>query len=85
MENLKDKFIQVVVNGRTKPIPKTAKKVPMEIIVSLAFGSYEKNKNRAFTITYAKGKDGRGGSLVEGDMVNVIEGMIFNVTATDLA
>lgn len=85
METLKDKFISINVNGRQKPFLKTVKKIAYESVIELAFGSYEEHPNRAFTVTYAKGNNEAKGSLTKGDIVKVIEGMVFNVTATDLA
>lgn len=85
MENLKDKFIQVYVNGRKKPVTKTTKKLLYGIVVQMAFGSYEEHPNRLFTVTFSKGVDGASGSMVKGDSIRPQEGMIFNVTATDLS
>jgi len=85
METLKDKFITINVNGRQKPFIKKVKKIAYESVVELAFGSYEEHPNRVFTVTYAKGDKESKGSMTKGDKVKVIEGMVFNVTATDLA
>lgn len=85
MENLSEKFIRIIVNGRTKPFNKKAKSISYEAVIVLAFGSYEEHPNRIFTVNFFKGKNDSKGSICKGDSVKVAEGMIFNVTATDMA
>ncbi len=72
----------IVVNGRDKSW--TEKTISFEQLVILAFGSYDNNPNKVYTVTYDKGpKENREGSMVVGDKVFVKNKMIFNVTATD--
>ena len=72
----------VVVNGREKSW--TEKTISFEQLVILAFGSYDNNPNKVYTVTYDKGpNENRAGSMVVGDKVFVKNKMIFNVTATD--
>lgn len=85
MENMSNKFIGIIVNGRIKPFLKNVKCVTYETLIELAFGSYEEHPNRCFTVTYSKGKNNSSGSVVKEDKISIIEGMVFNVTATDMA
>jgi hypothetical protein len=78
----KPKLITIIVNGREKPWHE--KEISFEQVVVLAFGTYEENPNRIFTVTYKGGPDSNPqGSMVKGDKVYVKNKMIFNVTATD--
>lgn len=80
----KDKHFKVViiVNGREKPW--TEKAITFEQVVVLAFGSYDPNPNKVYTVTYDRGpQQNPEGTMVKGDRVFVKNKMIFNVTATD--
>ncbi|SRR5258706_99132 len=80
----KDKQFNVtlIVNGRPKQW--TEKTITFEQIVILAFGTYDPNPNKVYTVTYDKGPhENKEGSMVKGDKVFVKDKMIFNVTATD--
>lgn len=74
--------ITLVVNGRAKLwIEKTIK---FEQVIVLAFGIYDPNPNRVYTVTYDKGPhENPEGGMVKGDSVFVKNKMIFNATATD--
>jgi hypothetical protein len=77
-----ERRIVIIVNGREKPW--TEKQMSFEQVVMLAFGSYEENQNRVFTVTYKGGPEQNPqGTMVKGDKVLVKNKMIFNVTATD--
>jgi len=78
----KDYKITLIVNGRPKLwIEKTIK---FEQVVVLAFGTYDPNPSKVYTVTYDKGPhQNPEGSMVKGDKVLVKDKMIFNVTATD--
>jgi len=78
----KDYKITLIVNGRPKLwIEKTIK---FEQVVVLAFGTYDPNPGKVYTVTYDKGPhQNPGSSMVKGDIVIVKDKMIFNVTATD--
>lgn len=74
--------IILMVNGREKQW--TEKTITFEQVVVLAFGSYDNNPNKVYTVTYDRGpKENPEGSMVKGDVVVVKNKMIFNVTATD--
>lgn len=74
--------IVLVVNGREKQWPD--KEISYEQVVILAFGSYDNNPNKVYTVTYDRGpKENPEGSMVKGDVVVVKNKMIFNATATD--
>ncbi len=74
--------ITFIVNGRPKPW--TDKTITFEQMVMLAFGTYDPNPGRVYTITYDRGShENPEGSMVKGDKVFVMDKMIFNVTATD--
>src|SRR5579872_3306218 len=78
----KDFKIALIVNGRPKQW--NEKTITFEQIVVLAFGSYDPNPNKVYTVTYDKGPHKNPeGSMVKGDKVFVKDKMIFNVTATD--
>ena len=72
----------IVVNGREKIV--TQHELSYLDVVRLAFESPEITENIVYTVTYKRGPEHKPeGTLVEGDMVKVKPGMIFNVTRTD--
>ena len=74
--------ITLIVNGRPKPW--TEKTITFEQVVVLAFGTYDPNPNKIYTVTYDKGPNANPqGTMVRGSKVYVKDKMIFNVTATD--
>lgn len=74
--------IALIVNGRPKPWKEKA--ITFEQLVELAFGSYDPNPNKVYTVTYDRGpRENPEGSMVKGDKVLVKNKMIFNVTCTD--
>jgi len=74
--------ITLIVNGRPKPWGE--KSITFEQVVVLAFGTYDPNPNKVYTVTYNKGPhENPHGSMVKGDKVAVKDKMIFNVTCTD--
>ncbi len=80
----KDKHhkINLIVNGRQKPWAE--KTITFEQVVELAFGSFDPNPNKVYTVTYDKGPhENPQGTMVKGDKVCVKDKMIFNVTSTD--
>ena len=80
----KDKHykITLIVNGRPKPWAE--KTITFEELVVLAFGSYDPNPNKVYTVTYDKGPhENPDGTMVKGDKVYTKDKMIFNVTCTD--
>jgi hypothetical protein len=78
----RDQKIVIIVNGREKLW--NDKVITFEQLVILAFGSYDNNPNKVYTVTYDRGPhENPEGSMVKGDEVLVKNKMIFNVTATD--
>jgi len=72
----------LIVNGREKDW--NMEQISFEETVILAFGTYDNNPNKVFTVTYDRGPhQNPEGSMVYGDTVLVKNKMIFNVTATD--
>lgn len=77
-----DKQVTIIINGQEHQVEKT--KHSYQDIINLAFdGSPPAGEFIVITVTYAKGEDGKQGSMEPGDEVNVKDGMVFNVTATD--
>ena len=74
--------VTIIVNGRPKPW--TEKIITFEQVVVLAFGSYDPNPAKVYTVLYDKGPhENPEGSMVRGSKVYVKDKMIFNATATD--
>lgn len=74
--------ITLIINGRAKLWVEEF--ITFEQAVTLAFGSYDPNPSKVYTITYDKGPhENREGSMVKSEKVLVKDKMIFNVTATD--
>ncbi len=78
-----DHTVTIVVNGEERELPKKDE-LTYDEVVDLAFNPRPVGDNIEFTITYRRGQGAKPeGTLVEGEMVKVKEGMIFNVTPTD--
>ena len=74
--------IILIVNGRPKPWAE--KTITFEQVVELAFGSYDPNPTKVYTVTYDKGPhENPHGTMDKGDKVCVKDKMILNVTCTD--
>lgn len=74
--------VLLIVNGRPKAW--TEKTIRFEQVVALAFGTYDVNPDKVYTVTYDKGPhENPEGTMVKGDTVHVKDKMIFNATATD--
>lgn len=71
------KEFTIIVNGRPKKV--TQDQLSFDEVVALA--GLPTGPNIVFTVTYRKGHN--EGVLVAGETVNIENGMIFNVTATD--
>jgi Multiubiquitin len=71
----------IIVNGRQKHV--TGKEISFIQVVQLAFENATINENVAYTVTYKKGEKNKEGSMVNGDIVKLHDGMIFNVSATN--
>lgn len=78
----RDFKITLIVNGRPKLW--TEKTITFEQVIVLAFGTFDPNPAKVYTVTYDKGPhENSEGAMVKGDIVIVKDKMIFNVTATD--
>lgn len=78
----KRRDIIIIVNGREKKADR--KKLTFDDVIILAFGEVSSNPNICYTVTYKRGPgQNPEGSMVEGDIVVINKGMIFNVTKTD--
>ena len=78
-----DKEITIIVNGRKKTVG-IREELTFDELVALAFDNPPTGEFIEFTITYRRGVGNKPeGTLVEGEIVRVKDGMIFNVTATD--
>lgn len=76
------KEFNIIVNGRPNVFSK--KKISFIEVVELAFNVTEINENTCYTVAYRKGEGKKKeGIMVEGDVIPVKEGMIFDVTQTD--
>jgi hypothetical protein len=72
----------IIVNAREKIWKERT--VSFEQVVTLAFGSYDNNPNKGYTVTYCKGLEPKPeGTMVRGSIVDVKNKIIFDVTATD--
>ena len=77
----KEKIYSIIVNARQVEVDH--KKLIFDEIVIIAFGSYTPSDTLIYTVTYSKGENGKEGSLVAGQTINVKDGMVFNVTQTN--
>lgn len=77
-----DKGFSIVVNGRKKTVEE--EELTFDQVVGLAFENPPTGKYICFTITY-RNAGGRKpeGTLIEGQLVKVRDGTIFNVSVTD--
>ena len=77
-----EKEFTIIVNARQKVV--TEKELSFNDIVALAFDTPASGPNIMFTITYRNGPHRNlEGTLIEGAIIKIKNGMIFNVTATD--
>jgi hypothetical protein len=74
------KDITIIVNGT----PHVVAKEEMTFREIIALAELASGPNVSYTLTYRRGHGNKPeGSLVEGEVVKVKDGMIFNATATD--
>lgn len=72
----------IIVNAR--PYEVEAKELSYEEVVNLAYNNNPPSgANVIITVTYSRGENGKGGSMVSGDRVKVKNKMVFDVSATD--
>jgi hypothetical protein len=75
-----DKTYEIIVNGRQKVV--FDHKLTYLEVVQLAYPGEQPSDGVVFTVTFSN-PHGKDGSMVEGDKVNVKDGIIFNVRKTD--
>lgn len=77
----KDTVLTIVVNGKKREF--VGKEITFEQVVDLA-SLGPRGENIVFTVTYKRGHgDKPEGSMIEGDVIKVKDGMLFHVTRTD--
>jgi hypothetical protein len=76
------KQFEIVVNGKQRTV--SQRELSYAQVVDLAFPGATNTAQTIYTVTYKRGEGNKPeGSLTDGDVVKVKEGMIFNVTPTD--
>jgi len=76
------RIFSITVNGRKKTI--ALEEGSFADIVALAFNPVPRGPYTLFTVTYGRGpKANREGMLLEGEAVQITDGMVFGVTQTD--
>jgi hypothetical protein len=76
-----DKQVTIYINGTPKAVQK--ERLTFEEIVALSFDNPPAGDGVQFTVQYSRGHSGNSkGSMVEGQSVQVKEGMEFDVTST---
>ncbi|KQY56179.1 hypothetical protein ASD11_14965 [Aeromicrobium sp. Root495] len=84
METEKKKSTTLMINGRAREW--NDKEISFEELVGLAYPNPPQGSNIEYTITFRRGNGNKPeGSLKAGQSVKVKEGMIFDVTPTDLS
>lgn len=74
--------VTLIVNAREKIWKETT--ISFEQVVVLAFGTYDNNPDKGYTVTYCRGWEPKPeGTMVKGSNVRVKNKMVFDVTATD--
>lgn len=77
MDKKKDKVYTIIVNAQPRTVDQ--KRLTFEEIVVLAFGMYQPSETIIYTVLYTRGENGKEGSLVAGESINVKDEMEFNV------
>ena len=78
----KDETVTVILNGEQITVDKG--KLTFEDLAELAFPNLFGRELICFTVSFSRGPKRRPeGALLEGDKIRVVEGMAFNVSATD--
>jgi len=81
-EELRPEKYTIVVNGRPKEVHQH--ELSFWDVVKLAYPEAVPSPTTIYTVVYKRGpKHNPEGSMVEGQVVKLKEGMIFNVTRTD--
>lgn len=77
------KTVTIYVNTRAHRVEKD--EISFEEVTKLAFPTTPPGANIGYTVTYQRAHGNKDGTLVAGKSVKVKDGMIFDVTATDLS
>lgn len=77
------KTVTIYVNTRPHEVAKD--EISFEDLVKLAYPTTPPGTNIGYTITYQRGHGNKDGDLVAGQRVKAKDGMVFDVTATDLS
>lgn len=77
------KQVTIIVNTREKVVEKG--ELSFEEVVALAYDPVPTGPNVLLTVTYHRGHGNKSGDLLPGGTVKVKDGMVFDVTATDLS
>jgi hypothetical protein len=78
----KSHTISILINARKRQV--RPGNISFEELIALAFETPPSGPQVSFTVSYRNGPRPRPeGSLLPGQSVHIIEGMTFNVTATD--
>ncbi|GAB3995615.1 multiubiquitin domain-containing protein [Nocardioides marmoraquaticus] len=84
MTDEKKRVITLMVNGR--PREWRDKEISFEAVAALAYPEPPFGGNVEYTIGYRRGEGNKPeGTLTEGKSVKIKDGMIFDVTPTDLS
>ncbi len=77
-----ERGVLIIVNGREKLVQ--GEELTFDGVINLAFDDPPKGEFICFTITYRNAAGPRPeGTLIEGETINIREGMVLNVTVTD--
>ena len=74
-----NKTSMIVINGRPREV--SGQSIFYTQVVQLAFPEDQANETIEYTVAYAN-PHGKDGTLVNGQEVHIVEGMIFNVSKT---
>jgi hypothetical protein len=75
--------VTIIVNGRQKSWPKH-ERITYDQVINLAFDNPPAGDGIQISVQYTRGEGHKpSGTLVEGQSVEVKDGMVFDVTATN--
>ncbi|QGG57836.1 multiubiquitin domain-containing protein [Paenibacillus sp. B01] len=80
-EEKKEHQVQIYLNSRPRIVDK--EKLSFRDVIVLYYGSYDENPNVAYTVSHKRNEHTPSVSMVDGDEVQVKEGMMFSVSKTD--
>ena len=77
------KTVDIFVNTKLHTVLKG--EISFETVTKLAYPTTPPGGNIGYTVTWQRGHGSKDGALVAGQSVPVKDGIIFDVTATDLS